>query len=55
MDITCISAYSVEIAMSLYAMRANGIIIISNTMTLGKLVIKCPLKTRENLWKSRGR
>ena len=30
-------------------------LIISNTMTLGKLLIKCPLKPREDLWKSRGR
>ena len=29
-------------------------IIISNTMTLRKLVIKCPQKPREDLWKSRG-
>ena len=25
--------------------------IISNTMTLGKLVIKCPQEPREDLWK----
>ena len=24
----------------------------TNAMTLGKLVIKCPLKPREDLWKS---
>ena len=30
-------------------------LIISNTMTLGKLVIKCPRKPREGLWKSQGR
>ena len=29
--------------------------ITSNTMTLGKLVIKCPGKPREALWKSRER
>ena len=27
------------------------IIIISNTMTLGTLVFKCPRKLREDLWK----
>ena len=27
---------------------------ISNTMILGKLVMKCPRKPREDLWKSRG-
>ena len=27
---------------------------IYNTMTLGKLVIKCPRKPRVDLWKSRG-
>ena len=35
--------------------RIKCSIFISNTMTLGKLVIKCPRKPREDLWKSRGR
>ena len=34
------------------ALRALSLaFIISNTMTLGKLVIKCPQKPREDLWK----
>ena len=32
----------------------NTRIFISNTTTWGKLVIKCPRKPREDLWKSRG-
>ena len=34
--------------------RAFACVLISNTMTLGKLVIKCPRKPREDLWKSQG-